>query len=361
MADTVLTNLSALYPSGLFPLNTSSIVFFDRVHPTAQLHALAAAHLIDNLNGSSAGETIRLATPDMKLGGSIASIGEVDKLSFSLAANTTYTLEMLGISSGKLPGLASWQVLADPKLRLIGPNGSVQADDDGGLGLDARMQFTTAGAGTYTLELAAVGMLTGSYTLQAQNHGVANDTYTVTSGSTLVIEGPSGGTDQVLASISYALAAGTWVEKLSTTNVNGTTTINLTGNEMAQSVTGNAGRNVIDGGAGIDQLWGKAGADTFAFTSALNSGVDSIMDFNARDDSIRLENQFFTALPAGTLSRGAFHSGTAAHDADDRIIYDAASHRLYYDPDGTGTQAAIVFAEIYGNNLRLTNSDFVVV
>ena len=361
MADTILGNLSTIYPTGLFPLNTSSIVFFDRVHPTAQLHTLAAAYLIDNLNGSSAGETIRLAAPDMKLGGSIGSIGEIDKLSFSLAANTTYTLEMLGISSGKLAGLASWQVLADPKLRLVGPDGSVRADDDAGLGLDARIQFTTSSAGTYTLELSAVGMLTGAYTLQAQNHSVQDDTYTVASGSALVIEGANGGIDQVLASVSYALSAGAWIEKLATTSVNGTASINLTGNEISQTVTGNAGRNVIDGGAGADQLWGKAGADTFAFTSALGSGVDSVMDFNARDDTIRLENQFFAGLATGTLSRSAFHSGIAAHDADDRIIYDAASHRLYYDPDGTGAQAATVFAELYGNNLRLTNADFVVV
>ena len=361
MADSVLSNLSALYPTGLFPLNNSSIVFFDRVHPTAELHALAAAYLIDTLNGSSPGETIRLSAPDLKLGGSIAGVGEVDKLTLSLAANTTYTVEMLGISSGKLPGLASWQLLADPKLRLISPDGVALSDDDGGLGLDARLHFTTGSAGNYTLELSGVGMLTGSYSLQAQNHSIQDDTYSVSNGSTLIIEGMNGGIDQLLASVSYALTAGAWVEKLATSNVNGTSSINLTGNEIGQTLTGNAGRNVIDGGGGVDQLWGKAGADTFAFTTALSGGVDSVMDFNARDDTIGLENQVFTALPTGTLNKSAFYAGISAHDADDRIIYDAASHRLFYDPDGTGAQASILFAELYGSNLRLTNADFVIV
>jgi Ca2+-binding RTX toxin-like protein len=282
-------------------------------------------------------------------------------MSFALAANATYTLEMLGISSGKLAGMASWQVLADPKLRLVGPTGAVLSDDDAGLGLDARLNFTTTAAGTYTLQLSGVGALTGAYTLQAQNHAVRDDVYTVSNAATRVIEGANGGTDQLLSSVSYTLAAGNWIEALATTNASGTAAINLTGNELGQSVTGNAGRNVIDGGAGADQLWGKAGADTFAFGAALGSGVDSIMDFNARDDTIRLDNQIFSALPDGTLGKGAFYAGTAAHDADDRIIYDAVTHRLYYDADGSGSQAAILFAELYGSNLKLTNADFVVI
>jgi phospholipase/lecithinase/hemolysin len=50
MADSVLGTLGSYYPTGLYPLNTSSIVFFDRVHPTAQLHANSTAYLIDSLN-----------------------------------------------------------------------------------------------------------------------------------------------------------------------------------------------------------------------------------------------------------------------------------------------------------------------
>jgi len=362
MAGVVLGEMSQLYPGSIFPPQNSSLVFFDKVHPTAQLHALAAAYLLDTLNGASAGEAMPLTLADVKIGGSIGAVGEVDKLTFALAANTTYTLEMLGISSGKLPNLASWQVLADPKLQLIGPDGSVLSDDDGGLGLDARLHFTTGAAGTYTLQMSGVGALTGAYTLQAQNETAQNDTYIISNSAALVIEGANGGIDQVLASVSYALAAGSWIETLATTNVNGTASINLTGNEIAQSITGNAGKNVIDGKAGADQLWGKAGADTFAFTSALGSAnVDQVMDFNARDDTIRLDHQVFAALPAGTLSRAAFYTGAAAHDADDRIIYDPASHKLYYDADGTGSIAPVEFADLYGSNLKLTYADFVVI
>lgn len=362
MSDVVLGQMDAMYASGVRPLNTSSLVFFDKVHPTAQLDALAAAYFIDTLNGSSSGDALRLQAPDLKHNGSIGVAGEIDKLVFSLAANTTYTFEMLGLSSGKLPGLPSWQVLADPKLGLVGPGGSVSTDDDGGMGLDAYIQFTTGAAGTYTLEMAAVGGLTGSYTLQAQNHTVQDNIYTVSSAATLVIEGAGGGNDQVRATVSYALAGSASIEALATANANGTASINLTGNELAQVVTGNAGRNILDGKAGADQLWGKGGADTFSFSTSLGSAnIDMIGDFNARDDTIRLDNDIFSALAAGTLAKGAFVTGPAAADAGDRIIFDPVSHKLYYDADGTGAQAAIEFADLYGSNLRLTYADFVVI
>lgn len=362
MADSVLGEMAQLYPSGIYPMNAGGLVFFDKVHPAAQLHAMAAAYLLDSLNGTSAGEAFPLAAPNLKLAGSISTVGEVDKLVFALAANTTYTFEMLGISSGKLPGLVSSQVLADPTFRLVGPSGSVFSDDDGGVGLDAHLQFTTGAAGTYTLEMSGVGVLTGAYTLQAANQSVQDDVYRVTSASTIVLEGANGGNDQLQSAVSYTLSAGTSIEALATGNAAGTSAINLTGNELAQNVTGNAGSNVLDGRGGADELWGLGGADTFSFTTALGAGnIDRIQDYNARHDTILLDDQVFAGLAIGTLARGAFYTGSAAHDADDRIIYDPISHKLYYDPDGNGAQAAIQFAEVYGSNVKLTYADFVVV
>jgi Ca2+-binding RTX toxin-like protein len=166
----------------------------------------------------------------------------------------------------------------------------------------------------------------------------------------------------VEASVSYALAAGSSVEALATTNISGTASINLTGNELVQVVTGNAGRNVLDGKGGADTLWGKAGADTFAFSTLPGIGnVDTIADFNARDDTIRLDNDVFTALPTGTLARGAFVTGSAARDSNDRIIFDNSTNTLYYDPDGTGARPAVAFAQLEGPNLNLTYADFVVI
>lgn len=355
-----------LVAAGLYdpavPLNRSAL-FFDQVHPSAQAHALLAASMVDTMQATLAGDLAPLANPDFSLRGTIAVKGELDKLVFSLAANTSYSFEMLGISSGKAPALASGDVLADPALRLLGPTGALVAlNDDGGLGLDARVQFTTSQAGNYTIELAGVGSLVGSYRLQADNHTVRNDSYTITSSSTLVLEGANGGTDRVYTSVSYALPAGSSIETLSTNNESSTAAIGLTGNELGQTLIGNTGKNSIDGKGGNDSLRGKAGSDTFSFTTALGSdNVDAILDYNAPYDTIRLEDSIFTGLPLGTLSPAAFRTGPAALDSDDRIIFDPVSHAVSFDPDGTGVGAPLQFAILFGSNLNVTASDFIVV
>jgi Ca2+-binding RTX toxin-like protein len=319
--------------------------------------------MIDVLNGSPSGDVAPLAAPDLRLSGSVGVKGEVDKLVFSLTANTTYTFEMLGISSGKLPNLTSWQVLADPKLKLVGPSGTiVAANDDAGLGLDAHATFTTTQAGLYTIELSGVGSATGAYRLQADNITVQNDIYRVSTSSTLVVEGAGGGNDRIYSSANYTLAAGSSIETLSTNSSIGTVAINLTGNELSQSLIGNSGSNVLDGKGGIDVLTGLGGSDTFAFSSKLGtSNVDQITDFSAAADSIWLDDAVFSGLAAGPLSAGAFKKGAAATDADDRIVFDPLSRKLYFDPDGSGGAAQVHFATIAGPDLNLSSADFVVI
>jgi Ca2+-binding RTX toxin-like protein len=68
----------------------------------------------------------------------------------------------------------------------------------------------------------------------------------------------------------------------------------------------------------------------------------------------------FTGLALGALSANAFHTGSAAADADDRIIYDSTTGHLFFDVDGTGPGAQIQFASL-SNNLALTYSDFQVI
>jgi phospholipase/lecithinase/hemolysin len=350
MQDVVFDQLEQIYPaSSLYPENNSKIVFFDRLHPTAQLHAIAAAHLLDQLDGSPAGDVVRMVSPDLALSGSISTAGEVDRMTFSLAANTTYSFEMLGISSGKVSNLASWQVLADPRLAILGQGGTVIGrDDDAGMGLDARLTFTTTYAGLYTVELAAVGSLTGVYRLQADNAAVQNDNYRISSASTLVVEGAGGGTDRIYASVSYKLSSGSSIETLSTDNSSGTAAINLTGNEIAQSIVGNAGINGLvglggndslsggagddrlSGGAGNDVLTGGAGIDTFVIAEL--GGTDRISDFVRGQDIIDLRqldangslvgDQAFTFVGAATFTNVAgqlrsYLSGTVNYVAGD--------------------------------------------
>src|SRR4030095_13688221 len=109
-----------------------------------------------------------------------------------------------------------------------------------------------------------------------------------------------------------------------------------------------------------DLLWGGAGKDMFAFTSALDGTFEIIDDFNARDDTIYLEDAIFTGLAPVPLARAAFVTGTAAKDSSDRIIFDAASGQLYFDPDGTGPASKVHFATL-DPSLKLTASDFLII
>jgi Ca2+-binding RTX toxin-like protein len=189
-----------------------------------------------------------------------------------------------------------------------------------------------------------------------------NDTYIVDSITGQITENGGQGIDTVRSSVTYTLTAGADVELLATTNDAGTAAINLTGNANGNEVRGNNGSNVLNGGDGRDTLTGLGGQDQFLFNTALNaaSNVDEISDFNVAADTILLDDAVFTTLTAGTLAAGQFVTGTAAQDAQDRIIYNSATGALVYDSDGTGAVAAIQFAEVTPG-LALTNLDFLVV
>lgn len=109
---------------------------------------------------------------------------------------------------------------------------------------------------------------------------------------------------------------------------------NLYGDDGNDKLNGGAGNDKLNGGKGSDTLTGGAGRDSFQMELG---GVDKLMDFASGSDSLNL-------LFYGSLGENEFVLGTAAQDADDRIIYDQSTGRLYYDADGNGAGAAVLFA-----------------
>ncbi|MBW6425977.1 cadherin domain-containing protein [Rhizobium sp. XQZ8] len=122
---------------------------------------------------------------------------------------------------------------------------------------------------------------------------------------------------------------------------------------------GGSGNDVLKGGLGKDFLVGGAGRDSFVFNTKLGSAnIDTINDFSAKDDSIWLSDDVFTNVgKVGDLKPDALYIGTKAHDTSDRVIYDKASGKLWYDADGNGKGAAIQFAQI-DKGLLLTAAHF---
>jgi serralysin len=135
----------------------------------------------------------------------------------------------------------------------------------------------------------------------------------------------------------------------------------LIGSSHADTLTGNAGHNTLNAGLGGDVLTGGAGFDAFDFNAALGAAnVDRITDFSAADDVVRLDDAVFTGLGTGALSAAAFAAGTAASEADDRIIYDSGTGALYYDADGTGAIVQVQFATLTSRPGGVTSADFLV-
>lgn len=132
----------------------------------------------------------------------------------------------------------------------------------------------------------------------------------------------------------------------------------LFGSDGNDQLFGGLGGDTLNGGRGKDKLTGDAGADRFVFDARLGlAHADRIMDYDTAKDLMQLSAKQFDGLALGNLDANAFAIGTAAADADDHIIYDSAAGRLYFDSDGSGDAAQLLFATI-GTGLALDAGDF---
>ncbi|EDL48477.1 M10 family metallopeptidase C-terminal domain-containing protein [Erythrobacter sp. SD-21] len=121
----------------------------------------------------------------------------------------------------------------------------------------------------------------------------------------------------------------------------------LVGGDGDDELFGGAGDDRIAGRAGNDLLTGGAGNDLFVFGDYGAGNVDTITDFQ-EGDKIGLDRSllFGTIDKLGSLDLGAFRYGTQALDADDRILYQSSTGKLFYDADGNGALAPVLFAQI---------------
>ena len=109
---------------------------------------------------------------------------------------------------------------------------------------------------------------------------------------------------------------------------------------------GGAGVDFLSGGSGRDVLEGGADRDYFLFSvDELGSarGPDRIRDFAPGEDVIVVH---VAGRPLGGASEDQFHAGVKASDADQRIVYDKPTGRVFFDPDGDGKAAAVKFLKV---------------
>lgn len=148
------------------------------------------------------------------------------------------------------------------------------------------------------------------------------------------------------------------------------------------TIRGGAGNDTLigaaaqDGGDGDDrlvgilntELRGGAGADVFVlpirtrtpFTNA-QSSPNAVLDFTPGQDRIELVLNIASDLAPGVLDPARFAIGTAT-TADQRIVYNPETGRLFYDANGSGgdlSGSVPLFAQLPAN-LDLTAANFTV-
>jgi len=223
-------------------------------------------------------------------------------------------------------------------------------------------------------------ILNGGEGVDALIGGTGDDLYILDGAADSVSEANGGGVDTIQINTTYTLD-----KNLENLTLTGTTTINGTGNELANRLTGNSAANVLTGGRGNDQLiggqggdrlvgeqgndtlTGGAGRDQFVFNtgSIFNAkaiGIDTITDFTHRQDKLILDRTTFRTLRGKKVSFATVRNLRQAQQSREQVVYIRRSGGLFYNQNGAaqGFGKGGQFADL-SNGLNLTVHDLLVV
>lgn len=225
-------------------------------------------------------------------------------------------------------------------------------------------------------------ILNGQLGSDKMSGGVGNDSYYIDTAGDVVDESAAGsdGVDKVFSSIGIGLLNSTQIKgSIENLTLIGEADIDGAGNGLNNVIAGNVGNNtlmglngddtlngqegddLLYGGQGSNTLIGGTGADKFVFDSSPNGTIDTIFDFNVTADAIWLDDNIFGQIGVpGLLAASAFHVGSSADNANDRIIYNFFTGALYYDSNGSGAGGSVQIASL-DSGLSMTNADFLVI
>lgn len=116
-------------------------------------------------------------------------------------------------------------------------------------------------------------------------------------------------------------------------------------------VAGGAGDDTVAGGAGKDRLTGGDGNDIFSFANFGTANADVVTDFKTGEDTLQFDDTVFTSLVDGIGAENLVvgtRAAAIAKDADDFLIFNTATRKLYYDADGSGAGKAQLVATLVG-------------
>lgn len=132
----------------------------------------------------------------------------------------------------------------------------------------------------------------------------------------------------------------------------------LAGDDRISSTGGN---NVMIGGAGSDRLFGGSGNDQFVY-NASSEGSDRVYNFHAGDHFDFSAIGFGPGLAVGVLDAAHFiANATGPTTAAQEFWFNTSNHTLYFDADGSGSNAHPVAIAQLENNYALHNIDLLIV
>ena len=197
-----------------------------------------------------------------------------------------------------------------------------------------------------------------------------NDLFYVDNVGDTVFEAAGEGFDQVAARGDYALGAGQDIEWLTTTNSGAVRSIDLKGNELAQTIVGNNGNNWLhDGGVGGgDTLQGREGNDYYTvYNSAaiiidakgqgdfdrVAAGVNYTLGAGVAVESLRTTSLHATYSIA--LTGNEFGQQIIGSDGDNRLDGKGGNDTIQ---TGLGNDIVVFSAALDGSTDKIT--DFIV-
>lgn len=134
----------------------------------------------------------------------------------------------------------------------------------------------------------------------------------------------------------------------------------LHGGKGSDLLNGFRGNDTLNGGAGQDTLIGGSGGDTFVF-DILSAQFDTILDFEAGYDVIRLDHGVFVGLGIGSLTSSQFSLfGHSPRNGTPSLIYHSEKKLVYFDAFGDGLNAADKIVFRVGSDSHLSEADFII-
>ena len=197
-------------------------------------------------------------------------------------------------------------------------------------------------------------VLDGGLGADTMTGGAGNDTFYVNDGGDVVNEGLGGGTDTVVATLNYTLAANVEVLKASASATNG---LALDGNASANTIMGGGLGDRITGGLGGDRLTGGAGADDFIYTNLLDSFVGTGGDKSTRDQITDFVNGT-DRIDLSALGVSDFIGTAAFTGAAGQVRFKVVGNFTIIDADTNGDRKADLEILLTGQHAML-DGDFV--